>query len=133
MPVNNPFDIIKSISKTKEDLSREEGFKENYNQYIINRALARFTDCIMIVNDINMYPYLSDEMHYCYLLNSVRPKARFQPWLKQTENKDLDLVMNYYQCNMKRAKEMLTLLSDKQLEDMRNYIDKNHGGLIKNE
>lgn len=128
-----PFDIVKSISQTKEDLSKEEKFKENYNQYIINRALSRFTDCIMVVNDINMYPYISDDMHYCYLINSIRPRHRYKPWLKQDENKDIDMIMNYYKCNVKRAKEMLSLLDEKQLKDLRNYIDKNYGGLIKNE
>lgn len=128
----NPFDIVKSISQSKEDLSQEIEFKPAYDPFIINRTLCRFTDCIMYVNDMNQYPYIDREMQYTYLINSIRPRHRFKKWVKSDTSEDVAFLMEYYNFNHKKAKEAISLLSDKQLNSLKKQRDKGKGG-IKNE
>lgn len=128
-----PFDIVKSISNTKEDLSKREDFKKNYISHIINVALARHIDCIMYINDINVFPYMNYQMQYQYLMNSIRKKPRYKPWIKDGISENLAMIMAYYNINMKKAREALSLLNEKQLKEIKMRIEYNIGGNIKNE
>lgn len=121
--MTNVFDIIRSISKTKQDLSEDKDFDKEYNTFLINRYLSMFSDSVLYVNEINKYHQSPNDFHYCYLINTLRAKTRNKKWIKAKKNPDLELVMQHYGYNYHKAKEALNLLSKEQIE----YIRKLNG------
>jgi len=71
-----------------------------------------------------MYRDLDNDLQFRFLLNSIRPKKRFSKWAK-TENTDvLDLLTQYFECSLPKAKEYLTLLTEEQLDAIRECVTK---------
>jgi hypothetical protein len=123
-------EIIPSIQQTKKDLSNEEGFTKNYLPFIVNRSLSFHYDCVMQVNEMNRYPGLDKKMQYDYLLHSIRGyKRRFEPWQKLSKNENLELVKEYFNYSNEKAKDVLSLLNDNQINEIRGTLNK--GGVAK--
>ena len=86
-------DWLNSINFNKNNLIEEDpDVIKNYPPYIINRCLSGNLDCIMFVNEMNKYHFLPKKIQYDFLLNSLRTKKRFAPWLRKDTIKDLDNV-----------------------------------------
>ena len=122
-------DWMNSINHSKEHLMIDEESKKSYNPYIINKILSGFTDTVMQSNFCNMNPSLPKEMQYDFLLNSIRPRKRFTPWLKKEFEGDLDMLKKYYNLNTEKSKQTLKILTKEQLEYIRKRLDT--GGKIK--
>lgn len=124
----SPFDFIKAISETKENLltgtDNDELAEKSYAAFIVNRGLSFFPDTILYVNEMNFRPTLDGNPQFSYLLNTIRPKKRYSKWLKEEKIEELDIITEYYQCNKAKAKEILRILNGDQLEFMKNKLQK---------
>ena len=90
-------DWLNSINFTKENLIQDDpSLIKEYSPYIINRCFSGHLDAIMFANEMNQYHFLDRKMQYDFLLNTLRSKKRFSPWLRKDTIKDLDLVKRYY-------------------------------------
>ena len=109
-----PFSYIDSLQSQEplEDMSE-------YNAFVINRHLSYFMDCVLLVNEINKYPDMDERMQYLFLINIVRPQKRFTKWSKEQQYSDLDMVCEYYGYNRQHGKQALHLLSEEQLQTLR--------------
>lgn len=115
--MNTLSDYLKSINETKEYIFE----KESYLQYAINICLARVESSFHVVNAINEMK-IPDSMHYRFLLQ-VLPKAkRFGEAYKKKEDKNLEMICQYYECNNKRGKEILELLSKEQIKKIKSLL-----------
>ena len=87
-------DWLNSINFNKENLIKEDpDIIKQYPPYIINRCLSGHLDtCVMFANEMNKYHFLPKKLQYDFLINIVRKKKRFSPWLRQDKIKDLDYV-----------------------------------------
>ena len=86
---------LNSINFNKENLIKENpDILKQYPPYIVNRCLSGFIDTIMVANEVNINHHLSKKLQYEFLLNIVRPKRRFSPWLKKEKIDDLDAEYN---------------------------------------
>ena len=109
-------DWLNSINQTKKNLIDEDSSMEKeYSPYIINRCLSGHLDCVMFVNEMNRYHFLPKKIQYDFLLNSLRTKKRFAPWLRKDEIKDLELVKRYYGYSNEKAKQALKILTKEQI------------------
>jgi hypothetical protein len=123
-------EIIPSILQTKKNVLQDELDIKDYTPFVVNRALSYHLDCVLYVNELNRYPGLDKDLQYQYLLNSIRPmKRKFQPWQKSTTDKDLEYIKEYFGYSNQKAKEALSLLTDKQIEEIKIKTDK--GGVKK--
>lgn len=123
-------EIIPSILQTKKNVLHDELDIKDYTPFVVNRALSYHLDCVLYVNELNRYPGLDKDLQYQYLLNSIRPmKRKFQPWQKSTTDKDLEYIKEYFGYSNQKAKEALSLLTDKQIEEIKIKTDK--GGVKK--
>ena len=105
-------DWLNSINQTKKNLIDEDpSLEKEYPPYIINRCLSGHLDCIMFTNEMNQYHFLDKKMQYDFLLNTLRSKKRFSPWLRKDTIKDLDLVKRYYGYSNEKAKQALRILT----------------------
>ena len=119
-------DYLKSINRTKEKLmdNDDELWEKKYPPFIINKCLAPFPDTVHLVNEMNVNHHLDTKLQFDFLLNSIRPRERYTPWLKAKKIKNLDYVKEYYGYSNEKAKVALDILSDEQIETIKNSLSK---------
>jgi|TARA_B100000902_G_C27320993_1_gene924464 hypothetical protein len=121
-------DWLKSINETKTNLIEEDPLLESkYLPYIINRCLSGHIDSLMYANEMNIYHQLDNKLQYDFLLNTLRSKKRFSPWVRKDELVNLQLVKKYYGYSDEKAKQVLPLLSSEMLDHITKKLDT--GGL----
>ena len=115
MPLS-PFDFLKAINETKEDLFVDPQAEKDYSAYMINRGLSFFPDTILYSNMMNRYSHIPKKSQFCFFINNIVKKKRFSQWHKKDkETESLTLVMEYFGYSAEKAKEALKILSDAQL------------------
>ena len=125
----SPFDYLKAINETKEDVMLTPEDERKYSPFIVNRGLSFFMDTIFQVNELNRNYHLEARLQFDYLLNSVRKKKRYSKWLKPEKLQDLDVVKEYYGFGNEKAKDALRILSEDQLAFIKDNL--NQGGAEK--
>lgn len=117
---------LNGINHTKKkmvDLDEDyDTVKKKYPAYVVNRCLSFFPDTLIQSNNMNRYHHLDKDMQYEYLLHSIRPRKRYSPWQKKVEHADLDLIKEYYGYSNAKAYEILDLLSEEDLDHMREEL-----------
>jgi hypothetical protein len=122
-------DILKSINLTK-DADLIDSFNESdYPAWVVNRAMSFYPDTILQVNEMNQRSAIPKILQYKYLLNSVRKKNRYSPWLKVKADPDVAVIKEYYGYSTRKAKEMMPLISKESLHQMKESLDR--GGIRK--
>ena len=84
--------------------------------------------CVMFVNEMNKSHYLDPKMQYDFLLNSLRKKKRWAPFLKKEKIADLDAVKKYYGYSNEKAQQALRILTRDQIEHIKMKM--NTGGIV---
>ena len=125
-------EYLNAINHTKERLldSEDEEWEKKYPPFIINKCVYPFQDTIMLVNEINQLPHLDKKLQFDFLLNSIRSRKRFTPWLKASKIEDLEYVKEYYGYSNDKAKQALDILTDEQIATVKQKLRK---GGMKNE
>ena len=119
-------DYLNAINHEKKNLmdADDEMWEKKYPSFIINKCLAPFTDTIMLVNEMNMNHHLDKKLQFDFLLNSIRTRRRYTPWLKASKIKDIDYVKEYYGYNNEKAKSALNLLNNEQIKTIKDSLNK---------
>ena len=119
-------DYLNSINFTKKDLmkSDDKDWVKKYPAFIINKILSGFQDTIMLVNEVNRNHFLDKDMQYWFLLNSIRSKKRFSPFLRASKLKNIGLVKEYYGYSNEKAKTVLDILTKDQLKLIKEKLYK---------
>jgi len=119
-------EYLNSINFNKKDLMKSEDKQwiKKYPAFIINKVLSGFQDTIMLVNEVNRNHFLDKDMQYSFLLNSIRSKKRFSPFLRASKLKDIDLVKEYYGYSNEKAKTVLDILTKDQLKLIKEKLYK---------
>jgi hypothetical protein len=82
-------------------------------------------DCIAAANEMNGFHFLDKKVQFDFYINSIRKKKRFGgKWLNQAKLKNIEYVKEYYGYSNEKAREALTILSDKQIELIRMSLEK---------
>lgn len=114
-----PFDFLKTINETKNNLIVEDPDNESsYIPFIVNKGLSFFYDTLFYANEMNTHAsVLTNKMQYDFYLSVIPVKKRYSKWFKKMDIENVvKYIMSDYKCNQKRAIEMLSLLSDEQKE-----------------
>jgi hypothetical protein len=124
-------DYLNAINHTKETLldTEDEEWEKKYPPFVVNKCVYPFQDTIMLVNEINQLPHLDKKLQFDFLLNSVRSRRRFTPWLKANKLDNLEHVKEYYGISNKKAKQALDILTDEQIATIKKKLNK--GGVRK--
>ena len=119
-------DYLNAINHTKEKLmdTEDEEWERKYPSYIVNKCLAPFQDTILLVNEINQYPSIDKKLQFDFLINSIRPRKRFTPWLKAKKLENIEYVKEFYGYNNEKAKVALTILNDDQIATIKQKLNK---------
>jgi len=114
----NPFDYLKTINETKEDIMVDDVAEKGYNPFIINRGLSYFPDTVMVANELNQNTHLPSKVQYKFLLSIVRKRKRFSKWAKAETETDLEIIKEYYGYSTEKAREISHLLSKDQIQQL---------------
>ena len=119
-------DYLNAINYTKEPLldTEDEQWEKKYPPYIINKCIAPFPDSLMLVNEINQLHHLDKKLQYDFLINSLRTRKRYTPWMKAKKLKNLEYVKEYYGYNNEKAKSALDILTDEQISAIKTKLNK---------
>ena len=120
----SPFDFVKSINDTKENIITDEWSEEQYNPFIVNKALSFTPDTVIYANEMNSRPHLEKGLQYQFLINIVRKKKRFSKWIKKEKIEAIEIVKEYYGYNTEKARKAVSILSEKQIENIRERMFK---------
>ena len=115
-------EIIPSILQTKKHILDNE---KDYNAFVVNKALSFHYDCILQSNQMNLYPNLPGTLQYHYLLNTIRGYKRpFRPWQKRETIENLEAVKEYFNYSNEKAKDVMVLLNDADMEEIKRKLHK---------
>ena len=119
-------DYLNAINYTKEPLldSEDDQWVKKYPPYIINRCISPFPDTIQLVNEINQLHHLDKKLQYDFLINSLRARKRYTPWMKAKKLENLEYVKEYYGYNNEKAKSALDILNDEQISAIKTKLNK---------
>lgn len=125
-----PFSFVNEINIGKRDIMRDQNGEHSdllekvYNPYITNRSLSYFNDTVLYANEMNKNHHIDSRLQNSYLINTIRKRKRFSKWIKPTELEDMDAVKEYYGYSNQRAREVLTLLSNEQITELKQRVYK---------
>jgi AAA15 family ATPase/GTPase len=127
MDVMKPFDFINSINFTKKNMMRgtenDDLAEKSYVPYITNRTLSYFTDTLLYANEMNRFAStLDSKLQYEFLLNSIRPKKRFAKWSKPEQDNDLEVIREFYNYSIPKARQALSCLTNEQVRAIKNTM-----------
>jgi len=119
-------DYLNAINQSKEPLldSEDDQWEKKYTPYVINKCLAPYPDTIQLVNEINQLHHLDKKLQFDFLINSLRPRKRFQPWMKAKKLDNLEYVKEFYGYNNEKARSALDILTDEQISAIKQKLNK---------
>jgi len=122
-------EYLNAINFSKKNVmdSEDTMWVKKYPAFIVNKVLSGFSDTIMLVNEMNRNHFLDKDMQFQFLLNSIRSKKRYSPFLRASKIKDIECVKEYYGYNNEKAKTALDLLTKEQLKLIKEKLYK--GGI----
>jgi len=123
-PSISPFDFINAIHHSKEALMVDDWSEKQYSAWLINKGLSYGADTVIYANEMNSRPHITARLQFDFLINTVRPRKRFNKWLKPETVDALETVQEYYGYSIDKARQVLPLLSDVQLEIIKKKLNK---------
>ena len=125
--MSNPFDYVNQILYGKKDLIVDELTEKDYIPFLINRSLSYHKDCIIYANEMNRRHFLDKKLQNHFLINTIRSHKRpFAKWVKSEKSEDIECVKLIYGLSDSKAREALSLLSDEQIQKLKEKT--NTGG-----
>lgn len=118
-------DYLNSINFTKDYLmdGSDPQWEKKYSAFVVNKCMSGHIDTIMFANEMNMNHGLPSKLQYDFLLNSVRKRKRFSPWLKKNKIENLDAVKSYYGYSNEKAQQALKILTKDQINYIKSKLD----------
>jgi hypothetical protein len=126
-PVISPFDFINSINHTKEELIVDDWSEKQYIPYLVNRGLSFGPDTVIAANEMNSRPHIDKKLQYHFLINSIRPKKRYNKWLKATQIESIEVIKQYYGYSTEKARQVITLFDQSTIKNLKQKLEK--GGM----
>ena len=119
-------EYLNAINFTKKNVmdSDDELWKKKYPAFIVNKMLSAFSDTIMLVNEMNRNHFIDKDMQFQFLLNSIRTKKRYSPFLRASKLKEIECVKEYYGYSNDKAKSALDILTKDEINLIKEKLYK---------
>lgn len=124
-PRVSPWDIIGAINEHNTELVNEENEAQcSKEAYFVFRALSMGADTVIYANEMNARYHLDFQLQFDFLINTIRPRKRYNKWLKPETIDVLDDICAYYGYSMQKARQVLPILSPDQLSYIKQRLNK---------
>ena len=120
----NPFEYSKAINLTKKDIMVDDLAEKEYNSFLVNRSLSFFPDTVLYANEMNINHHIDARLQFDFFINIVKKKKRFSKWLKARDIENLEIIKQYYGYSDEKAKSVLSLFDNNQINEIKNRIYK---------
>ena len=120
----NPFEYVNAINYTKKDIMVDDIAEKAYAPYMVNRQLSYFPDTVLAANAMNRNHHLDNRLQFDFFINIIRKRKRFSKWYKPETISDLEAVKKYYGYSNEKARQVLTLLSTENIDELKNKVAK---------
>ena len=120
----SPFDFLNSINTNKKNLMEGTDEEKQYVPFVVNRTLSYFQDTVSLANAMNIHHHIDNRLQYDFFINIIRKRKRFSKWNKPQKHNDIDVVKQYYGYSNEKAEQVLPLLSQPQLLELRKKVNK---------
>ena len=120
----NPFDYVNSINYTKKNIMVDDITEKAYIPYMVNRQLSYFPDTVLAANEMNRNHHIDNRLQFDFFINIIRKRKRFSKWFKPEQISDLDAVKIYYGYSNEKARQIITLLSTEQINELKHKVAK---------
>lgn len=119
-------EYLNAVNHTKKPLmdTEDEAWEKKYPPFVVNRCISPFLDTIMLVNEMNRLHHLDKKLQFDFLLNSIRTRKRFAPWMKANKISNLEYVKEFYGYSNAKAKSALTILTNEQVKQIKTSLNK---------
>ena len=118
----NPFEYCNAINYTKKDIMIDDIAEKAYSPYMVNRQLSYFPDTVLAANEMNRNHHIDNRLQFDFFINIIRKRKRFSKWFKPELISDLEGVKKYYGYSNQKARQVLTLLSTEQINELKNKV-----------
>jgi len=122
--MTNPFQYLNAINDTKQNIMVDDIAEKSYNSFMVNRGLSYFKDTVLFANEMNRHHHLDNRLQFDFLINIIRKRKRFSKWLKPDTLSDVEVVKEYYGYSNEKARQVLTLLTSEQINDLKKKVYK---------
>lgn len=119
----NIFDFLNDVSHLKKNILDQSNIKD-YNSYFMNKWLSMSIDTIMYAQEMNCNFHLPKDMQYDYYLHSLKKHKRFFKYVKHKKQEHIDVIMEYHNMSERRAREIVRLFSDSDIDYMKSKMYK---------
>ena len=80
---------------------------------------------MLLANEMNgKAQKLDNRMQYDFYKAVVQPRSRFKKWTKTTEEKNVEVVMEYYNISKQHALPALKILNKDDIKKMIKHLDR---------
>lgn len=108
-----------------KSINQKIGYQTDLNEYsiyVMSRSLSYHENAITTINILNNLGWIDKELHYDFLFYGL-PKAfrRMSKWSRphSYDEKDVELITDYFKINVHCANEYLSILTKEQVEEIR--------------
>jgi hypothetical protein len=115
----SPFDYLNAINTTKKDIMVDDVAEKAYTSFMVNRGLSYFPDTILFANEMNVNHHIDHRLQFDFFINIIKKKKRFSKWAKPINIENLELIKEYYGYSNEKAKSVLSLLNDEQINELK--------------
>jgi len=126
-PSISPFQFINAIHFTKEELIVDEWSEKQYPPYLVNRGLSFGHDTVVAANMMNSRPHIEKKLQFDFLINSIRPRKRFNKWIKAQEVELIEMIRQYYNYSTEQARQVASLFDETQTKLLKQKLER--GGM----
>ena len=126
-PAISPFDFINAITYNKNDLMVDDWAEKQYIPYIVNKGLSYGADTVIQANEMNSRPHLDKKLQFQFLLNNIRPKKRYNKWIKAEKIESIEVINQYYGYSNEKARQVIPLLDQSKIDYLKQKLEK--GGI----
>jgi hypothetical protein len=123
-PAISPFDFINAITFNKTELMVDDWSEKQYVSYIVNKGLSYGADTVIPANEMNSRPHIDKKLQFQFLINSVRPRKRFNKWIKAEKIESIEVVKTHYGYSTEKARQALSILNQSQIDYLKQKLEK---------
>ena len=124
IPSISPFDFINAITFNKTELMVDDWSEKQYVPYIVNKGLSYGADTVIPANEMNSRPHLDKKLQFQFLINSIRPRKRFNKWIKADKIESIEIVKTYYGYSTEKARQALSILNQSEIDYLKQKLEK---------
>lgn len=124
-PRITPWDIIDAINTHNTELVNADTEAQCKKEgFFVNRALSMGADTVILANEMNARPHVDYQLQFDFLINTIRPRKRYNKWIKADKIELIDLISEYHGYSKEKARQVLPIVTQSHIDLMKTKMDK---------